>query len=159
MRCGAARTEHGLGDGRPPATLTMTGNGINALTAASSFSAICTALVAAPLRRLSLTHQKKQGVGPVQVLADAADEDVVLAGGGGGQGIGQGQGSSTTVTPGALGPERAGLLGRDRPLGLDQDRLAVRYGTGTRTQVGQTSIVASPMILRVSLTIFISSLV
>ena len=35
---------------------------------------------------------EKQRVGPVQVLADAADEHVVLAGGGGGQRIGQVQG-------------------------------------------------------------------
>ena len=43
--------------------------------------------MAAPLRRLSLTHQKSKVFGLLEVLADSADEDVVLAGGRGGQWI------------------------------------------------------------------------
>ena len=92
-------------------------------------------------------------------MADPADEDVVLAGGSGGERVVAGARVVDDGDARRIGPERPGLLDGDRPLGLDQDRLAVQIGTGTRTQVGLTSIVSSPMILRVSLTIFISSLV
>ena len=53
---------------------------------------------------------EEKGVGSAQVLADPADEDVVLAGGIGRQRIALGRGSSTTVTPGALA-QFACLLG------------------------------------------------
>ena len=68
---------------------------------------------------------EEQGVGAVQVLADPADEDVVAAGGGGGQGITSSAGVVEDDQAGGVRPEVAGLLGGDRPLGLDQDRLAV----------------------------------
>ena len=74
-------------------------------------------------------------------------------------GYGRASGSSTTVTPGASAQRAVAsstVIGRSVSTRIDS---LCEYGTGTRTQVGLTSIVESPMILRVSLTIFISSLV
>ncbi len=102
---------------------------------------------------------EQQRIGPVQVRPDAADEHVVLAGGGGGQRIAASGGSSTTVTPGdrdQISRACSGEIGRSVSIRIDS---LCESGTGTRTHVGLTSIEESPMILRVSLTIFISSLV
>src|ERR1700733_8402920 len=68
-------------------------------------------------------------------------------------------GSSLTVTPGArdqIARASSAEIGRSVSPRIDS---LCDIGTGTRTQVGLTSMVASPMILRVSFTIFISSLV
>ena len=103
---------------------------------------------------------EEQRVGPAEVLADAADEDVVLAGGGGGQGIALGRADRRRPSRPARRPRarvpRSAEIGRSVSTRIDS---LCEIGTGTRTQVGLTSMVASPMILRVSLTIFISSLV
>ncbi len=96
----------------------------------------------------------------MEVLADPADEDVVLAGGGGGQGIGPGERIVDDRHARGTRPRSRGLaageIGRSVSTRIDS---LCEIGTGTRTQVGLTSMVGSPMILRVSLTIFISSLV
>ena len=102
---------------------------------------------------------EEQGVGAVEVLANPADEDLVAVRGGGGQGIGAFAGSSTTTRPGAFAQTAraaSGVIGRSVSIRIDSLWL---YRTGTRTHVGQTSIESSPMILRVSFTIFISSFV
>ncbi len=103
---------------------------------------------------------EEQGVGPAEVLADSADEDVVLAGGRGGQGIlassRDRRRRSRPATRDQISRACSGETGRSVSIRIDS---LCESGTGTRTQVGLTSIEASPMILRVSFTIFISSLV
>ena len=116
----------------------------------TSNSAICTALVAAPLRRLSLTHQKARPLGqerssrirPMKVSSRPSQWmrhgiDLLL------QVVHHDQARRG-------GEQPPGLVDADLPLGLHQDALAVAVATGTRTHVGQTWIVSSSSILRVS---------
>ena len=126
----------------------------------SSSSAIWTALVAAPLRRLSLTHQKSRALGRCRSWPDAAHEDVVAAARPRrAAGTAARRGRRRRSRPGRFDQSSraaSGVIGRSVSTRIDS---LWQYRTGTRTQVGQTSIESSPMILRVSWTIFISSLV
>ena len=102
---------------------------------------------------------EQEGVGSAEIAADAADENVVLAGGRGGQRIAAAApGRQATVTPGdrdQISRACSGEIGLSVSIMIDS---LCENGTGTRTQVGLTSIEGSPMIFRVSFTIFISSL-
>ena len=125
--------------------------------AVASSSAICTALVAAPLRRLSLTHQKANAIRPLNVLTDAADEHFVAAVAVSGIGYCFAARSSMTTMPGAAA-NNSRASSADSLRSVSTRMLSLwQLLTGTRTQVGQTWIDSSPRIFRVSWTIFISS--
>ncbi len=82
----------------------------------TSTSAISTAFVAAPLRRLSVTHPEREAapVGHRGVRADAADVDLVAAGGVGGERVDVGRRVVRTTTPGTAANSsraRSGVIG------------------------------------------------
>lgn len=123
------------------------------------YSAICTALRAAPLRIWSPVSHSVQVVVVGQVLTDAAYVDIVLAGALQGHGI-------DILVVGVVHQRHAGSLGQsltyffnaERSLGLEPHALGVAAQQATRTQVAEVRT-SECMILRVSLYIFISSLV
>src|SRR5208337_423911 len=125
----------------------------------SSSSAIWTALVAAPLRRLSLTHQKSSTLERLRSWRIRPTKTSSRPAASAAKGYLRFVGSSTRLTPGATAQSaRASstVIGRSVSTRIDS---LWQNGTGTRTHVGETSMVESPMILRVSLTTFSSSLV
>ena len=87
--------------------------------ARASSSAIWIAFSAAPLRRLSPTTNRARPFSAVGSRADAADEHVVAAGGP------ARRGEVLEPDPGRRAEDRGRLLGRERLLGLEPDRLGV----------------------------------
>ena len=81
--------------------------------------------MAAPLRRLSLTHQKSSTLERLRSWRIRPTKTSSRSGCLGRQGIASIRGVVDQGNARGYGPERASLLDCDRPLGLHQDRFAV----------------------------------
>ena len=121
-------------------------------------SAICTALSAAPLRRLSETHPQHQAVLDRRVLADAADVGRVLARRLVRRDVAAGLALVDDDAARRIAQDLARLVGGDRFSNSMFTASEWPMNTGTRTQVAVSLILGSRIFL-VSTTIFHSSLV